>query len=69
MANDLRIAIATHGAVWSHKMEATVMNFGKQTDSAGTDSESTTVKGVSTHGSKLIQLLTFFHFGTFVYYV
>lgn len=45
MANDLRIAIATHGAVWSHKMEATVMNFGKQTDSAGTDSESTTVKG------------------------
>lgn len=46
MASDLHIAIATHGAVWSHKMEAAAMNFGKQTDAVRINSESTAVKGM-----------------------
>lgn len=30
MASDLRIAIATHGVVWSHKMNDAAKNLGKQ---------------------------------------
>ena len=30
MANDLRIAVATHGAVWSHKMKDAAESLGKQ---------------------------------------
>ena len=43
MASDLRIAIATHGAVWSHKMDVAAKNLGKQTDAVKLDSGSTSV--------------------------
>ena len=45
MANDLRIAIATHGAVWSHKVDAAAKNLGKQTDAVKVDSGSTVTRG------------------------
>ena len=47
MAGDLRIAIATHGAVWSHKMNEAARNLGKQTDTAKVASDSTCEEGVT----------------------
>lgn len=40
IANDLRIAIATHGAVWSHDQKAATGNLEKQTDGEGVASGS-----------------------------
>ncbi|XP_067047610.1 transport and Golgi organization protein 6 homolog isoform X1 [Acropora muricata] len=40
IANDLRIAIATHGAVWSHDQKAATGNLEKQTDGKGVASGS-----------------------------
>ena len=59
MASDLRIAIATHGAVWSHKMNDATKNLGKQTDSVKVGSgsagkESAASKGI---GSLVVLLL------------
>ncbi|KAJ7372782.1 Transport and Golgi organization protein 6 [Desmophyllum pertusum] len=44
MTRDLRIAIATHGAVWSHKMDVAAKNVGKQADAVKVDSGSVITK-------------------------
>ena len=45
MACDLRIAIATHGAVWSHRMEIAAKTLGQDSESVKVDSKSATTKG------------------------
>ena len=50
MASDLRIAIATHGAVWSHKMNDAAKNLRKQTDSVKVGSGSAGKKSAASKG-------------------
>ncbi len=45
MACDLRIAIATHGAVWSHRMDIAAKTLGENTDTVKVDSGLAASKG------------------------
>ena len=45
MACDLRIAIATHGAVWSHRMNVAAKTLGQDSETVKVDSRSATTKG------------------------
>lgn len=45
MACDLRVAIATHRAVWSHRMDIAAKTLGKHTDTEKVDSGFVTTKG------------------------
>ena len=45
MACDLRIAIATHGAVWSHRMDIASNTLGQYSETVKVDSKSGTTKG------------------------
>ena len=45
MACDLRIAIATHGAVWSHRMDVAAKTLGQDSETVKVDSRSATTKG------------------------
>ena len=45
MACDLRIAIATHGAVWSHRMDIAAKTLGQHSETVKVDSRSATTKG------------------------
>lgn len=45
MACDLRIAIATHGAVWSHRMDTGAKTPGQDSETVKVDSRSTKTKG------------------------
>ena len=45
MACDLRIAIATHGAVWSHRMDIAAKTLGQDCETVKVDSRSTKTKG------------------------
>ena len=45
MACDLRIAIATHGAVWSHRMDIAAKTLGQDSETVKVDSKSATTKG------------------------
>ena len=44
MACDVRIAIATHGAVWSHRMDIAAKTLGQDSETEGVDSRSATTK-------------------------
>ena len=57
MANDLRIAIATHGAVWSHKMNDAARNLGKQTDTAKMASDSACEEGGTSNDAVVLPAL------------
>ena len=48
MACDLRIAIATHGAVWSHRMDIAANTLGQDSEKVKVDSKSGTTKGTCT---------------------
>ena len=45
MACDLRIAIAMHGAVWSHRMDIAAKTLGEHTGTVKGDSELAMAKG------------------------
>lgn len=45
MACDVRIAIATHGAVWSHRMNIAAKTLGQDSETVKVDSRSATTKG------------------------
>ena len=45
MACDVRIAIATHGAVWSHRMDIAAKTLGQDSETVKVDSKSATTKG------------------------
>ena len=45
MACDVRIAIATHGAVWSHRMDIAAKTLGQDSETVKVDSRSATTKG------------------------
>lgn len=45
MACDLRIAIATHGAVWSHRMDIAAKTLGEHTDTVKVHSGLAATKG------------------------
>lgn len=45
MACDLRTAIATHGAVWSHRMDIGAKSPGQDSETVKVDSRSTKTKG------------------------
>ena len=42
MACDVRIAIATHGAVWSHRMDIAAKTLGQDSETVKVDSKSVT---------------------------
>ena len=56
MACNLRIAIATHGAVWSHKMGIGAKSLGQDSETVKVDSRSTKTKG-SYYYQKMFQRL------------
>ena len=45
MACDLRIAIATYGAVWSHRMDSATKSVGQDSETVKVDARSATTKG------------------------
>jgi len=45
MACDMRIAIATHGAVWSHRTDTAAKTLGQDSETVKVDSKSATTKG------------------------
>ena len=49
MACDLRIAIATHGAVWSHRMDIATNTLGQDSEKVKVDSKSGPTKGTGSY--------------------